>query len=99
LFKFSELSGVQERRIVVIESTSNPWISKQFASVISICIILISSLIIVDMVSAGHEYSTTEPTFVHDFPETVAFYNIGEGVTSNTFSFIVDIPVIHSNHQ
>jgi len=84
---------------VTIESASNPWISKQFAIVVSICIILVSSLIIVDIVSAGHEYSTTEPSFVHDFPETVAFYNISEGVTSNTFSFIVEIPVIHSHHH
>ncbi|KXH70076.1 MAG: hypothetical protein AM326_04675 [Candidatus Thorarchaeota archaeon SMTZ-45] len=64
--------------------------------VLVISAIVISSVIIVDISLAGHEYKVSEPTFTHRFPETIYFYNISEGVNFNEFSFIVELPVNHS---
>ena len=72
---------------------------KKYLVVTAVCAILVSSLVIVDITSAGHEYILSEPSFTHDFPETVFFYNISEGATSTIFSFIVDIPANHSGQH
>lgn len=73
--------------------------TRQFLYVVSICIILVSSLIIVDIVRAGYEYEIPEPSLSHNFPDTVVFYNISEGVSVNIFSFIVELPIKHSGHH
>ncbi|MFX1578530.1 MAG: hypothetical protein ACFFBJ_02700 [Promethearchaeota archaeon] len=69
---------------------------KRLLIVAAVCAILVTSVIVVDIVSADHEYELAEPDFTDNFPETLYFYNISEGVTSTIFSFIVDIPVNHS---
>jgi len=72
---------------------------KRLSIVVLMCIILLSSLIIVDISVAGYEYEIAQPSFTHDFPDTIFFYNISEGVTSNSFSFIVELPLNHSGHH
>jgi hypothetical protein len=69
---------------------------KRLLIVAAVCAILVTSVIVVDIVSADHEYELAEPDFTDNFPETLYFYNISEGVTSTIFSFIVEIPAIHS---
>ena len=51
------------------------------------------------MILAGIEYDVPEPLLSHDFPETIYFYNISGGVTSNRFSIIFDLPTNHSGHH
>jgi hypothetical protein len=64
--------------------------------VITVCIIVIVSVSIVDISLNGYEHDIAAPTFTHDFPETVEFENISEGVCPNWFSFIVDLQTNHT---
>ncbi len=82
-----------------IETVTQSQKLKRYLLVAAICVILVSSVAIVDLTSAGYEYEVDEPSFSHDFPETVFFYNISEGVTSNIFSFIIVLPTNHSGHH
>lgn len=81
------------------KSFAHPRELKKLGLVILICVILISSVIIVDMASAGYEHNISEPSFSHDFPKTILFHNISEGITSNMFSLILDFAVNHSGHH
>ncbi|MFW9962371.1 MAG: hypothetical protein ACFFCX_02315 [Candidatus Sifarchaeia archaeon] len=81
------------------EIINNPLKIRRIALFLVISAIVISSVIIVDINLAGHEYRFFEPTFTHSFPESVDFYNISEGVTFNPFSFFVVFPVNHSGHH
>ena len=81
------------------ESIDRSLKMKRYLVVTALCVILVSSIAIVDFTSAGYEYDIDEPLFSHGFPETIFFYNISEGVTSNIFSFIVELPANHSGHH
>ncbi len=86
--------------MVGIESISRSKKMKRLLVVTTICcVILISSVAIVDVTSAGYEYDISEPSFSHGFPETIFFYNISEGMTPNIFSFIAVLPTNHSGHH
>ncbi len=85
--------------MVGIESISRSLKMKRLLVVTAICVILVSSVAIVDVTSAGYEYDISEASFSHGFPETIFFYNISEGLTSNIFSFITVLPVNHSGHH
>jgi hypothetical protein len=61
--------------------------------------VIVTSVLIADVVLAGIEYDVPEPMLSHDFPETIYFYNISEGVTSNRFSIIFDLSTNHSGHH
>lgn len=99
LFKFSQVSSVQVVELAERESIISILRTKQFLYVVSICVILLSSLVIVDIVSAGYEYEISEPSLSYNFPDTLVFYNTSEGASANIFSFIVELPVKHSGHH
>lgn len=61
--------------------------------------IAISGIIIADISHAAYQWDLQEPTLEHGFPETVYFYNIGEGVTANRFSLILTLPANRSGHH
>ena len=83
-----------------IESISRSQKTKRLLVVTAICcVILVSSVAIVDVTSAGYEYDISEPSFSHGFPETIYFSNISERYTSNIFSFIAVLPANHSGHH
>ena len=81
------------------ESITRSLKLKRYLVVTAICVVLVSSVAIVDVTSAGYEYDIDEPSFSHGFPETIFFYNISEGVTGNIFSFIIELPANHSGHH
>ena len=85
--------------MVGIESVTRSLTLKRYLTVAAICVILVSSVAIVDLTSAGYEYEMDEPSFSHSFPDTIFFYNISEGVTGNIFSFIIVLPTNHSGHH
>ncbi|MFW9805764.1 MAG: hypothetical protein ACFFFK_03465 [Candidatus Thorarchaeota archaeon] len=78
------------------EHVNQSKIIKRLVIVALVCAILVTSVIVVDISSADHEYDLEEPSFTDNFPNTLYFYNISEGVTGTIFSFIVNIPVYHS---
>jgi hypothetical protein len=85
--------------MVGIESVSRSQEMKRLLVVTAIFVILVSSVVIVDVTSAGYEYDMPEPSLSHGFPESIFFYNISEGVTSNIFSIIVELPANLSSHH
>ncbi len=77
----------------------NPRTMRRVALVLVISAIIVTSIAITDMTLAGIEYDVPEPVLSHDFPETIYFYNISEGVTSNIFSIIFEFPTNHTGHH
>lgn len=61
--------------------------------------IVISGFIVVDIVTAGYEYTVTEASFAHNIPETVYCHSDRGGVTYNPFSLSLEIPANHSVHH
>jgi hypothetical protein len=77
----------------------NPHTLKRVVLVLIVSTIIVTSLVITDVTVAGFEHDVSEPELNHDFPETIYFYNISEGVTGEYFGIIFDIPVNHSGHH
>jgi hypothetical protein len=65
-----------------IKRISHPLTLRRIALVAVVSSIIVSSAIIVDVSLAGYDYEPDEPSVSHDFPETIYFYNISEGVTA-----------------
>ena len=96
LFKFLQTIVFMWGILLSNERANQTLNIKRLLFVAAVCAILVTSVIVVDIVSADHEYELAEPDFMDNFPETLYFYNISEGVTYTIFSFIVDIPANHS---
>jgi len=67
--------------------------------VIIVASMVVSGVIAVDVVSAGHQYELAEPVFLHDFPDALYYYNISEAMTQNDFSMRIIIPLNHFGHH
>jgi hypothetical protein len=84
---------------VAIDGRTWQQLLKRVSLVAVFCFILVSAVIMVDVVSGEHEFQISQPSFSHDFPDTVYFYNTSGGVTFNTFSIIFNIPANHSGQH
>jgi hypothetical protein len=85
--------------IVAIDGRTWQQLLKRVSLVAVLSIILVSAVIVADVTSGEHEFQIAQPSFSHDFPDTVYFYNISDGVTFNEFSINFNIPANHSGQH